>query len=92
VEHEANYLHKNLDQFFQYITDRINGSRISEPLKDYLNSHLKCVRYYDKTVFVFEVLGQEQPSLYDQRYFVRRGTQVMEVAPEDYPALFARFR
>lgn len=92
IEHEAKYLNKTLDQLFQLITERVKNSELSEPLKSYINSHLKCVSYFDKTVFVFEVQGQEQPSLYRKKYFERNGTQVVEVEPENYPALFSRFR
>jgi hypothetical protein len=53
---------------------------------------MKCVSYFDKTVFVFEIEGQEQPSLYRKKYFERQGTQVAEIEPENYPALFSRFR
>lgn len=92
VEHEAKFLGKDLDQLFQIITDRIGRSEISEPLKSYINSHMKCVSYFDKTVFVLEIEGQDQPSLYKKKYFARRGTQVIELGPEDYPVLFSRFR
>ena len=92
VEHEAKFLGKNLDQLFQVITDRIGRSEISEPLKSYIGSHMKSVRYFDKTVFVIEIEGQDQPSLYKKKYFSRRGAQVIELGPEDYPALFSRFR
>lgn len=92
VEHEASHLKKSLDQLFQMITDKIKNSEISEPLKSYINSHIKCVSYYDKTVFVFEIIGQEQPSLYRKKYFERHGAQVIEVEPEKFPALFSRFR
>ncbi|MDQ4628365.1 DUF262 domain-containing protein [Janthinobacterium lividum] len=92
VEHEAKFLGKNLDQLFQVITDRIGRSEISEPLKSYIGSHMKSVRYFDKTVFVIEIEGQDQPSLYKKKYFSRRGAQVIELGPEDYPTLFSRFR
>ncbi|MNG07861.1 hypothetical protein D3C84_911820 [compost metagenome] len=92
VEHEAKFLGKNLDQLFQMITDRIGRSELSEPLKSYINSHMKCVSYFDKTVFVLEVEGQDQPSLYGNKYFARRGTQVIELGPEDFPTLFSKFR
>ncbi|WP_200938135.1 hypothetical protein [Methylobacterium sp. Leaf108] len=62
VDHEADRAGKSLDQMFQDITERVGRSQISEPLRSYINSHLKCVKYYDKTVFVFEVVGQEIPS------------------------------
>lgn len=92
VEHEAAKMGKNLDQLFQELTDRIKASKLSEPLKSYVNSHLKCVRYYDKTAFVFEAIGQEQPSLYGNKYFERQGTQVLEVEPQKFPSLFSRFK
>ncbi len=91
VEHEANKLGKDLDQYFQLITDKIKGSDLSEPLKSYINTHLKCVSYFDKTVFVFEVEGQAQPSLYRKKYVERQGTQVFEVEPENFSTLFSRF-
>lgn len=91
VEHEAERLGKSLDQFFQLITDKVKSSDLSEPLKSYVNSHMKCVSYFDKTVFVFEVEGQEQPSLYRKKYVERQGNQVIDVEPEKFPALFSRF-
>jgi hypothetical protein len=92
VEHEATHIGKNLDQLFQMVTDKIRSSEISEPLKSYINSHMKCVSYFDKTVFVLEVQGQEQPSLYKKKYFERLGTQVFEVEPENFATIFSRFK
>ncbi|MDP0928986.1 DUF262 domain-containing protein [Paracoccus onubensis] len=92
VEHEAQRSGKNLDQMFQDITDRISRSKLSEPLRSYINSHVKCVQYFDKTIFVFEVLGQESPSHVAARWLERQGAQVKEVAPEQMGALFDRFK
>lgn len=91
VEHEALHINKNLDQLFHLITDKIKNSEISEPLKSYINSHLKCVRYYDKTIFVFEVVGQDKPSHFNKKYFERNGTKVIEADFENYASLFSRF-
>ena len=91
VEHEAMKLGKDLDQLFQTLTDRVRDCALSDPLKSYVNSHLKSVKYFDKTVFVFEVLGQIQPSLWDNKYFERQGTQVIEVEAQDFSSLFSRF-
>ncbi|UWR15955.1 DUF262 domain-containing protein [Sulfitobacter sp. M368] len=91
VEHEAKHLNKSLDDLFHDITQRLSASPISEPLKSVLNGRLKSVSYYDKTIFVFEVEGQKGPSLYDNRFFQRQGTQTQEVATEDLHSLFARF-
>ncbi len=92
VDHECKILGKNIDQYFQMISDKIKTSDLSEPLKSYVNSNIKCVRYYDKTLFVFEVAGQDQPSLHGRNYYQRAGTQVQLVEPENLGSVFARFR
>lgn len=91
VDHEARQAGKSLDQLFQDITDRVGRSKISDPLKSYLNSHLKCVKYYDKTVFVFEIVGQDSPSHLDGKWPERQGAQVKDVPPDRLGALFKRF-
>jgi len=91
VEHEAAATEKNLDQFFQLVADKIAKAPISEPLRSYMTSHLKSVRYYDKTVYVFEVCGQDQPSLYDNKYYERVGAQLREVEAAAFPTLFSRY-
>jgi len=92
VDHEANYAGKSLDQVFQDITDRVGRSELSEPLRSYINNHLKCVRYYDKTVFVFEIVGQDAPSHWKEQLVERQGAQVKKVPIAGMGALFERFR
>lgn len=92
VGHEAQHSGKNLDQMFQDITDRISRSALSEPLRSYVNSHLKCVQYFDKTIFVFEILGQEGPSHVDGKWLERQGAQVKVITPDRMGALFDRFK
>ena len=91
VEHEATALGKSLDQLFQLITDRIRQSPISEPLRDYIARHVKPVRYYDKSVIILESRAQDDPSHYDTNYYVRHGSQLDIVRPEEYAMLFRRF-
>lgn len=92
VDHEAKHSGKNLDQMFQDIVDRVGRSALSEPLKSYITNHLKCVQYYDKNVFVFEIVGQNSPSHFGGKWVERQGAQVKDIAPEYMGALFDRFR
>lgn len=92
VEHEAQHSGKNLDQMFQDITNRIGRSDLSEPLRSYVTSHVKCVQYFDKTIFVFEVLGQGTPSHVGAKWPERQGAQVKDVTPDRMSALFERFK
>ena len=91
VEHEATKLGKDLDQLFQHVANKIKSSQLSEPLRSYIYSHIKCIQYYDKTIFVFEVQGQKNPSLYCDKYFERQGAQVVQVENANLPSLFSRF-
>jgi hypothetical protein len=91
IEHEAKVLGKSLDQFLQLISNKINSSDVSDPLKSYMVNNIKSVRYYDKTVYVFEVLGQDKPSLFNGAFYERVGAQVNEVKPADFANLFSRY-
>lgn len=91
VEHEAVALGKNLDQLFQWIVDKIRNSAISDDLKGSLARNIKLVRYYDKTVVVFEAEAQADPSNYGGVFYVRNGAQLVEVPTADLAAFFRRF-
>lgn len=92
VNHEVEHAGKSIDQMFQDIIDRVGRSALSEPLKSFVNAHLKCVQYYDKTVFVFEIIGQESPSHWGGKWPERQGAQVKDVPPDRMGALFERFK
>jgi RNAse (barnase) inhibitor barstar len=91
IEHEAVALGKNLDQFFQLIVNKIEQLPISQPLKSYITSNIKSVRYYEKTVYILEVVGQEEPSLYNGSYYQRSGANVVVVETKDFPAFFKKY-
>lgn len=91
VDHEAVKLGKSADEFFQWITDKVRTSGISEPLKGYIASNIKPVRYYDKTVYVFKTSGMSEPSRYDDEYFERKGAQLEKVEPSNLGSLFIRY-
>lgn len=91
VEHEAKAMGRSLDQLFQDLTNRVRNSAVSEPLRDYIVRHIKSVRYYDKTIFVFEAEAQREPSNYNGVFHVRHGNQLADVPPAQYGELFKRF-
>jgi|JI10StandDraft_1071094.scaffolds.fasta_scaffold53999_2 hypothetical protein len=79
IEHEALFLKKTIDQYYQLLVDKIKTSRVSEPLRSYLAQNVRLVRYYDKSVFVLETMGMEDVSNYDGTYFIRSGNQLDEI-------------
>ena len=91
VDHEAAALGKTADEMFQWITNKIRSSEISEPLKGYLASNIKPVRYYDKTVYVFEAKGMTEPSRFGNDYYERKGAQLEKVDPANLTSLILRY-
>lgn len=91
VEHEAVALAKSLDDLFMDLAAKIKASALSEPLRDYVARNVKSVRYYDKTIFVFETQAQAEPSNFGGAFFVRHGNQLAEVPAAQYGELFKRF-
>lgn len=91
VEHEAIAIGKNLDQLFQDIVERIRNSSLSDDLKDYLARHLKPVRFYDKTVYVFEIEAQRDPSSFNGTFYIRHGAQLTKIEQNDLAGFFRRY-
>lgn len=91
IDHEATALHKSLDTLFMELTSRVKASSMSDPLKDYVARQLKIVKYYDKTVAVFEARAQSDPSSLGDEYFVRYGNKLEKIPPQKFGALFKRF-
>lgn len=91
IGHEARALGRSLDDLFMDLTKRIKKSALSEPLKDYVARHIKAVRYYDKTVYVFEAQAQDEPSNFGGAFFIRHGNQLSEIPPQKYGELYRRF-
>jgi hypothetical protein len=92
VEHEALALGIDLDQLFRQLTERIRNSGISEPLRDYVARNVKLVRYFDKSVVIFETRAQDDPSNLSGHYYVRHGSEVIEIPPTEYGELFRRYQ
>lgn len=91
IEHEANRMGKTLDQYFQLLVDKIRTSSVSEPLRSYLSQNVKMVRYYDKSVFVVETMGQEDLSEVDGVYYIRNGNRLDVIKPQQLAAQIRRY-
>jgi hypothetical protein len=52
---------------------------------------VKAVRYYDKTIFVFEACAQSDPSSFENVFYIRHGNKLAEIPAAQYGELFRRF-
>lgn len=92
VESEANKFHGGIDRYFTKIVQLIKNEPISDRDKDNISRNITAIRYFDKNVVVMKIESDSKPSVYGGKYFVRHGSNVDEVPPENFGELFSRFQ
>lgn len=88
---EAHKYYASVDKYFTKIVQLVKNQPISDRDKDNISRNISSVRYFDKEVIVLKMESGKTPSIYDGRYYVRHGSSVAEVKPEDFSELFSRF-
>jgi hypothetical protein len=91
IEHEANNLQGNIDNFSRWIIQQIQSAPIPQTAKDTLGREIKIISYYDKIVVIFCLNAKEKPIPYNEKFYQRLGSNVDEVKIEEYAELFRRF-
>jgi hypothetical protein len=91
IEREAIYLDYDLEQYQNFIINKIQGSKLPKKLKNHIKSNLGFVHYKDKYVLVFEVECIEGPSLYnDNELYIRKGPSLHLVDKKNYDDIYRR--
>jgi hypothetical protein len=91
VSHEVPSLAKTADDFYKSIINKIKSQPISDEAKDIISKNIRTISYYDKDVFVFKIEAGKNPLIYDGKYYVRHGSTISEVKPEQYPVFFQSY-
>lgn len=91
IQDEAKKYHTNVDKYFTKLTQLINKQPISDSDKDYILRNIQSIRYFDKDIIILEIESGSQPSIYDNKYYVRHGSNVDEVEAANFGNLFTRF-
>jgi len=92
VQNEGIMYHGDIDKYFTKLSQIIKNEPISERDKDNLSRNISIVNYYDKTVIILKIESGEKPSVYDNKHFVRHGSNNEEVLAENFGELYDRFR
>ncbi|WKD48208.1 AlbA family DNA-binding domain-containing protein [Microbulbifer spongiae] len=92
VNSEAGNSHGDLDSYFTELVQLIQKEPISDRNKDNLSRNITNVKYFDKDIIVMKIESDNKPSIYDGKYYVRHGSSVDEVRPENFNDLFSRFQ
>jgi hypothetical protein len=91
IEAEAKRYHENIDNYYTKITNLIKGEPISERDIDCILRNIITVKYFQKTVIILKIESGEIPSIYDNKYYVRHGSNIEEISPSNFMDLFNRF-
>jgi len=73
------------------LTQLISNEPISQRDKDNILRNIAIVDYFNKTVVILKIESGDEPSVYGEKYFVRHGSNIEEVAPANFGQLFKRF-
>jgi len=92
VNSEAINYHGDIDKYFTKLTQLIKNQSVSDRDKDYISRSIQIVNYFDKTVIILKIESGDIPSVYDGKYYVRHGSNISEVEPANFAALFQRFQ
>jgi Protein of unknown function DUF262/Putative DNA-binding domain len=91
INSEADKYHGDTDKYFTKITQMVSQEPLSDRDKDNILRNISTVNYFDKTVIVLKIESGTIPSIYDKKYYVRNGSNISEVEPEEFAELFTRF-
>lgn len=92
VQGEANKYHGDMDKYFSKLIQLIKIQPISARDKDYISRNIQTIRYFDKDIIILKIKADQAPSIYDDKYHVRHGSNVSEVEPKNFGELFKRFQ
>lgn len=92
INDEAEKYHGDTDKYFTKIVQFIKCQPISDRDRDNLSRNITTIRYFDKDIIILKIESDSKPSIYDGKYYVRHGSNIDEVQPENFAELFGRFQ
>jgi len=91
LDHEAQIQHKSFDDYFIFVVDKLKRLPLHADLKDYVLREVRHARFYGKSVLILKTESQGQPLAWKGEYYVRHGSSVRKIAPDNFSILFKRF-
>lgn len=88
IGHEPKLLGMTIDDYFKKVLDLIKTEPIDKSYKDMICKNARIISYYDKEVLIFKIVSTGRPAYYDGKYYMRHGSHLNEVSPENYSDFF----
>lgn len=91
IEHDAKALKLNIDRYCHNIKEYIKNSQaIPEAYRKHLLINMRTPMLYGKQLIIFKTCYTE-PVPYNNVYYIRKFTDVVELDPSQYPQLFTDY-
>lgn len=80
------------DEYWEKIRKEIEGEPISAAMKSQILINMRALKYYDKDVFVFDVVSNGEPQAYADEYYERNASSVIKLDSKNprYMEMFKR--
>jgi len=91
INDEALRYHQSIDKYFTKIVQLIKKQPISDSDKYNILRNITPIKYFDKDVIILKIESGKKPSIYDNKYYVRHGSNIEEVSPANFGELYSRF-
>ncbi|MCL7942354.1 DUF262 domain-containing protein [Marinobacter sp. ATCH36] len=91
VDGEANRYHNDIDKYFTKLVQFIDKEPLAQRDKDNISRNITTVRYFGKSVIILKIESGDSPAVYDDKYYVRHGSNITEIEPANFGDLFSRF-
>jgi hypothetical protein len=91
VQDEIRKYHGSDDAYLRKITDLIKNEPTSDSLKNQISNEIRLISYHDKLVLILTVRALEEPCFYDNKMFVRHGSNVQELIGAEQGRIFKLF-
>lgn len=91
LDAEADGYEKGMDIYFTKLTNLLKSQPISERDKDFIGRNIFTIKYHDKTVLIMSLSSGGEPSIYQDAYYTRFGSNVESVKPVNMLDFMKRF-
>lgn len=91
VDGEISKHYEGPDEYLKKIVAMVKKQPVSDAVKAQIVRNVRLVRYFGKEVVVFKIEGRDEPYAFEDGYYERHGSEVVEVKASELTSLFRRF-
>jgi len=91
IDAEASKHNRGLDGYLQRISQILSTAPVNDTTKKQIARDMRMIQYFDKSLLILQAKANDEPSMFDGKFYERHGTNNVEIPVEQYGNLFKRF-